>query len=433
MSKTKNILDRLIQEEVERVVETMNLSSPKELGKVLNELFTFSTDTFLKNIGSQEAILDEKDALPQENWDWLMETLNESFQENKKEWLKQLKEQKIKILCYKYFTKQDFIKLDEIERSLKLTIKKYFTALQNFSDLDDFREKFFNLPFELLSNFCRFILNKSHKLNSALKIDKHELKEKIHQLKDDRKNVIDTISLVSKKYKSTLDLKLIKELYDNGLFFEDNFLNRGVNEYISKLLNHKEARQKIRDTYNTVFTNDLQEEAENNPAYTKHIESIKKDEGKEFFTFKGFQVGSRFDNEIEIVNNKEGEKNGLVIDKDSRFKEPSSKIEDTTLPWEKSTSGNNGDDMDTEGGAGSGGASGGSGGGLSGGGGINYEPPELGPAETSDGGEIELGDEGSGDEGDEGDMPTDENGLPVDFGTPESNPEGVADQTDEEE
>jgi hypothetical protein len=424
---TNEILDRFITEEVERTVNRMNLSSPQVLGDVLQELFTFSTDTFLKNIGSQEAILDDKDALPVENWDWLMETLNQAFQENAKEWIEQLKAQKIKILCNKYFTKQDFIKLDEVEKSLKVNVKKYFSALQNFVDLDDFREKFFNLPFELLSNFCRFILNKSKQLNSKLKIDKKELRERIKQLKDDRKNIIQKISLVSHKYQSALDLRMIKELYDNGLFFEDNFLNRGVNEYITKLLNHKEAAQRIRDTYNTAFANDLQAEAENNPAYINHVESIKKEDGKEYFTFRGMQVGSRFDNEIETANNKEGAKAGLVIDKDSRFKEPSAKIKDTTLPWEKSSD-EESEGEESEGGADTGGSgtSGGGGGGLSSGGGINYEPPELGPAETSDGEEVDLGGEG-GEEGDEGEgeMPTDENGLPVDFGTPESNPEGV--------
>jgi uncharacterized membrane protein YgcG len=359
-----------------------------------------------------------------------METLNQSFQENKKEWVEQFKAQKLKILGYKYFTKQNFIKLDEVERNLKTNIKKYFTALQNFSDMDDFREKFFNLPFELLANFCRFILNKSRELNSKLKIDKKELLERIKQLKDDRNNVIQKISQVSHKYQSTLDLKQVKELYDNGVFFEDNFLNRGVNEYMVKLLNHKEAAQKIRDTYNTAFANDLKSQAENNPSYIAHIESIKKEEGKEYFTFKGMQVGTRFDNEIEVANSKEGEKDGYVIDQKSRFKEPSSKIKDTTLPWEKQ------DETlpDEEGGAAAGGASGGgasggsggSGGGLTNGGGINYEPPELGGAEDADGNPIDIyGDENAeGEEG--GEMPTDENGLPVDFGTPESNPEGAA-------
>ena len=425
-----DILKRIIEEEVEIQVEKLNLSSPKIIGDVITELFTFSTDTFLKNIGSQEALLDEKDALPQENWDWLIEMLNESFEEEKKEWIKQLQEQKIKILCYKYFTKQDFIKLDEVERNIKISIKKYFTALQNFADLSDFREKFFNLPFEILSNFCRYILQKSPKLNSKIKVDKKELKEKIKTLQDDRKNIIDKISLISKKYQNILDLRKVKELYDNGLFFEDNFLNRGVNEYISKLLNHKEASQKVKDTYGSSFTLDLQSQAENSPAYIKHISSIKKDEGQEYFTFKGFQVGTRFDNEIEIANSKKGEKDGYVIDKDSRLREPSSKIKDTTFPWEKTSETDLEDEtgegnIDASGGESGGGSSGG--GGLANGGGINYEPPVLGPQQDENGEEIDTGEEGSNEGGEEGEgeMPTDENGLPVDFGTPESNPEGA--------
>jgi hypothetical protein len=88
------ILDNILTEELERQVGRLDLSSSKKVKKVITELFTFSTDTFLKNIGSQETVLDEDEALPQENWEWLLNTINESFHDDSEEWVTKLKNQK---------------------------------------------------------------------------------------------------------------------------------------------------------------------------------------------------------------------------------------------------------------------------------------------------------------------------------------------------
>lgn len=419
------ILDKILTEELESQMNRIDLSTSKKVQKVIKELFTFSTDTFLKNIGSQEAILDDDEALPQENWEWLLNTINESFHENQEEWIKGLKNQKEKIICYKYFTEQDFLEIDNIEENLKKDIKKYFTALQNFADLDNFREKFFNLPFDTLNNFTRLLLQKSPTLNKKIKISKKELKERVKKLKEDRNKIIDKISMVSRKYQSTFNIGELKDLCDNGLFYEDNLLNRAVNEYIVKLLNNKSSSEKIKDAFNTAFIVDLKYHSENCVAYAEHISLIKKEEDQEYFTPKGYQVGTRFDNAIEVTRNKDKQEN-FVIDKDSRLKEPNSKINQTVPPWEgggaTGVAGEEGELGSASSSRGSGGSGGG--GGLSSGGGITSMEPatdfsSIEPPGPDDGGATGVGNE-------EGEMPTDDNGFPVDFGTPESNPEGAA-------
>ena len=418
-------LDRILNEEIENEMKRLKLDKPEKVVKVLKELFSFSTDSFLKNIGSQEALLDEDEEVSQENWDWLMQTINESFKDNPKEWGMELKKQKLKILCYKYFTQKEMLKLEALEKDLKVNIKKYFTALQNFSDLANFREKFFNLPFDILNNFVRIILNKTESVNKITSVSKKELKKEIQQAVDDREKMVNKISLLSKKYQDTLDMTLLKKLYDYGVFFEDNFVNRGVNEYMVKMLNHKGAAEQLRDKFNTAVVNDLKFHAENSVAYLNHIDSIRNEEAEEYFTQNGFQLGTRFDNEIEIAANKTKQDN-YIIDKESRLKEPSEKVETVPLPGETAPGmdGMDGGDEGQEGGGvlgpdGSPMPQDGAGVGLPGGGGLMA------------GGMPDIGGGEGGEEDGEGEMPTDEDGFPVDFGTPETNPEGAAENADE--
>jgi hypothetical protein len=434
----KKTIHDILKEEINREIKSMKLDSPGKIANVIKELFTFSTSSILKNMGNQEEVLDEKDALPKENWDWLISMINEAFNDNPEEWQKLLKQQKLNILCYKYFTKEDLIDLDEVEKDLKLNIKKYFSALQNYSDLDNFREKFFNLPSEMVKNFCRFILNHSKKLNNEIPIDKKELKDRIESLAKDRKEVIEKIALVSRKYQSVLDLTKIKELYENGLFFEDNFLNRGVNEYISKLCNSP-AVAKMKDTFNSVFVQDIQSQAENSASYLAHIRAIKTEEGQEFFTAKGFQVGVRFDNALETSKNTEKQQ-GLVVDKDSRFKEPKSKIEPVAAPGAggDAMGGLQGDPTDAgaAGGGGLGGDLGGGGGDFGGGFGGPSGVDDIPTGEagtTGAGGPSDTGEDGTETgEGSEESMPADDDGFPEDFGTPEDNSETTNDDDTEE-
>lgn len=397
----KKIIDKEIKEESKK----LNLE-PNEVRKVLNELFTFNQSKLLKSLGNQSEILDEKDALPKELWENLIENINESYNENPNSWEKELKEIKFQIVCFKYFTKKELTDLDEIEKKIKVEIKKYFSSLENYTDNENFKDRFFNLPFEILVNFVRYILNKSNDLNKKISISKKEVIEKIKELKRERKKVIDKISFISNKNVTTLNIKDIKKLMDYGVFYEDNFLNRGVNEYLYKLINHPEAEKNIIESFNSTFINDLRLNIESSNSYLSHISSIKNEETPEFFSETGVQIGRRFDNEIDALKDKDP---NVIIDKDSIFKEPKGRL-NPTFNWDENENNSevagekeNDDSLASSGGF--------SGGGSSGGGGSFTGP--TGGEET-----VDL-DVPEGEENNQ--MPTGDDGLPTDFGTPESN------------
>lgn len=421
-NKMKNY-NQILQEEIDAQCKKFDLN-PKELKGFMNELFTFNSSKLLRSLGNQDEILDDKDSLPEEFWEEIINNINDSYSEGADEWEKELKEIKFQILCYKYFTKQDLEDLDSIEKKLKVQIKKYFSSLQNYTSLENFRERFFNLPSDLLFNFVRYILNKSTVLNKKISISKIELKDRVDELKEQRSKVIDKISFISNRNVSVLDLKNVKRLIDNGVFYEDNLLNRGVNEYMYKLAQHKEASHNIVETFNSTFLNDLKLAIETSQSYLNHISSIKNEETAEYFTVSGIQVGRKFDNEIDAVKNKDVE--DAVIDKDSIFKEPKGRIKSSDFAWDSNAVGGTGESGDdAEGDMGAGSDLGGGGGGFSGGGGGSMD---IAPG--SEEVDVDMG----GEEGEEG-MPTGDDGLPTDFGTPDSNTpsdEGESDTDDKD-
>jgi uncharacterized membrane protein YgcG len=376
--------------------------------------------------------------LDTELWDWFFDVLNQSIQENQKDWKELLKKQKMKILCYKYFTKKELIKPEKLEALLKKDLKKYFSSLQNYANLEGFRDKVENLPSDLLTNLIRYIFYKSKGLQEKIKISKEEFKERVAYLTTERMKAVENLSMISKKYQSVFDLQKLKELYNNGVFFEDNLINRGVNEYITKLFGYSKISAKIKEVVPGAFVKDLKYQAENCPAYINHIQEIKQDQTQQFFTEKGFQIGKRFENEINIAKQKNlGKDSEYIIDKDSVFKEPTGKL--TSVSWEDSeavTGGETDEDGESSsGGSGGGGGSsfgGGGGGSLSGG---NF-PGDIDPdieGVTGDGPLGEEGDDGTGPAADgEIPLPKDDQGFPVDFGTEESNPEAAetADDSD---
>lgn len=408
---TMNIND-IIKEEIDRQSSKHQIK-PHELKDVLNELFSFNQSKLLKGLGDQNEILDDKDVLPQEFWDELMEVINESYHEDESTWDKELTKRKMQILAYKYFTKQDLEPLDKIEKDLRLEVKKYYSALQNYVSLENFMDRFFNLPSQLLFKFVRYLLNNSKALNQKLKISKSQFKEEIEKLKLERKKIIDKVSFISNKNVTSLNLETIKDLFDAGVFYEDNFLNRGVNEYLYKMLQHKVSSKNIAETYNETLLNDLLSSIEKSKSYLSHIEAIKNEEDTEYFSPYGVQVGRRFDNEIEAIDNDDTEDDG-IIDKDSIFKEPNARIKTVSYSWDEGGAEGEGDGGDGD----LSGSGGGGGGGSFGGG--SYGGPSGGD-ETID---VDMGNEGGGDAGSGDDMPTDEDGFPEDFGTPESNDTG---------
>ena len=393
-----------------------------EFKQVLKELYSLTPEKLLASMNDTEEVTEDKDELPNESWEEIIELINQSYSEYQKEWEEELYKVKFKILCNKYFTKQEFISLDELERKLKFEIKKFYSSLNSYLNLEDFKNRFFNLPIDMLFSFTRYILNSSNALNKRLVITKEEFKRKVEELKKERIEIANKISFISNKNGVNFNLSKLKELIEYGVFYEDNFLNRGVLEYVYKLSSHAELSEKIKEQFNNTFLFDLQKEVEESVSYRNHISAITKEEYGEYFTDKGVQIGRRFDNELEIVKSKKENPN-LVVDKNSIYKEPYQRIKQVNYAWETESTAQSGgtegsgesESLDS-GGDFSGGSSGG---GFSdiGGSAVGAEPG----SEVVD---VDL--EGSG----ESEMPKTEDGLPVDFGTPESN--GIENNTEEE-
>ena len=167
--KKVNRFKKVLFEEIDNFVKQIEFSEPENNKKVLNEIFAFDYNTFMKDMGSQE--IDKDTEIGTEMWDWLIQTINESVKQDPEAWLKIFKSQKLKTLCYKYFTKNEPIGKEKLETYLKKNIRTYFTALQNYSDLEGFRNKIENLPSVLLSNLIRFLLLFSEELKKEVKIE----------------------------------------------------------------------------------------------------------------------------------------------------------------------------------------------------------------------------------------------------------------------
>ena len=404
-----------IVKEILEESKRMNVN-PNETTRILKELFIFDQSNILKKLGSQEELLDEKDELPLEFWEEIIELINQSYNENPKLWIKNLKQVKEKILLFKYFTKQDMIDLESLEKNLRIDIKKYFSALQTYKTMDDFCEKFFNISGDVLFNFTRFILNKSEELNRHTLFSKDDLFERVDELKKERKKIIDKISFISNKNPTFLELKKIKELFEVGLFYENNYLNKAVCEFLYKLLSASSLEEKLNEYYTSFFINDFLKLIEKTNSYISHNTELRDGSGSEFFTDKGLQIGRRFDIQIETVKKKD--LTNFITDEKSIFKEPYAMI-NTSFKQEEMPEGNseNVDGEDGSGSSGGGGFSGG-GGGFSGGGDITAEPLTGGGEATPD-----VGDE----------LPQTEEGLPVDFGTTETSEAAPKEETTPEE
>lgn len=426
-----NTYNKLLTEEINKNVDRLKVKDPKAIVEVLKELFSMNTDKLIGNISNVE--VGSKNTIAQESWDWFLDTLAKSVAEDQDNWLAAIKEVKLKLLTFKYFSRKEMIGVDAIEQYIRREIKPYWAALQSHVDLPDFRNKVFQLPVEMQFALVRFMFAISDELKERVKVTNADLKDNINKILQMRMKIAERIGQVSNGYQSVLSMKDVKELFDNGVIFEDNFINRGICEYIMKLLNHEQANARLKETFSSAMLKDLRKQIETASSYMEHIVSIKNETGREFFSTKGEQIGKRFDNEIEIVKNKDFE--GYVVDKHSRLKEPKEKVAKVDLPWEAGGGSPEGGFEGPDGAAGGpGGASspsdgGGSfgGGGFSGGGGFGgdfggdfAEPGSEGEIPGLEG-EGEDGENPIGAEGDGTPMPSDETGLPTDFGTVEDN------------
>lgn len=408
-------LKKIINEEIERQAKNMKLDSPKEVTSMLKELFAFSTNKVMNQMGSVEA--DENNQLADENWDFFLETIMESIEEEPNEWYKMIAMTKMKILTYKYFTRQDLIEVESLDSYLRINIKPYFTALQNYQDYKDFRVKFFMLPRDILFSAVRFLFFLEPELDKRIIVTKQELTDNINRIQELRLEVADMIGKASNGYQNVFNMGEVLELYDNGILIEDNFLNRGINEFINKMLSHSTAVGKLRDLFAGASLKSIKKTAETSGAYMAHLESVKTGTGVEYFSPTGDQIGRRFDNELLLVHS--GEFDGYVIDKKSRLREPNEKIK-PALPVDvmndvgaSDVNDIETDDSDSDFSASSGGSD------LS-------SNSELGNADfggdfAEEGTEGQVPGDTNGVEADGTPMPSDDEGFPADFGTVEDN------------
>lgn len=316
------LIERIMEQEVDKMVNRLNLSTTSDVKNVLNELFSMTTHKLMDNIGSVEA--NEHNQIAKENWDQFVQTITSSIHDEKDLWLENISDIKLKILTFKYFTKKDLMKVENIESSLRMDIKPYFTALQNYVTLTDFRHKVLTLPAEMLFNIVRYLFHISPDLNKSIVVKNPDLRDNVTRLITLRMKTIRKINDISKGYQNLLDFRELKELFDCGVMFEDNYLNRAVCEFVVKMTNHSEAAAKLQDLFPGAILKDLKNQAENTSAYIQHTNAIKTESGVEFFTTMGEQVGTRLENQIELV--REAKYDGYVVDNESRFKEPNDRV-----------------------------------------------------------------------------------------------------------
>ncbi len=404
-------MKKYINEEVNKYVNKLNVESPEKVLNVINELFNMSIDRFMSNIGSVEA--DGKNYVASENWDIFIDNLTQSIAEQKDIWNIGIRNIKLKILTYKYFTRKEMVKKEALEGYLRTEIKTYFTALQNFVDTQDFVMKFFQLPSNILYALVRYLFFMSPELNKSIKVTNDNLRDNINRVIGKRMEVAEKIAKISNGYADLFDVQEIKDLYDNGVLFEDNFVNRAINEFVCKLTQHKKAKNSMIEMYSGSMVTDINRMAEETAAYVAHVAAVRSEEGYEYFSANGEQIGTRFDNELQLI--KDGKYDGYVVDKHSRLKEPNERINTGVMPWETNMGGEEG----LDGSAGGPGASSGGGGAA---GGTSFSG-NFGNADF--GGDFAPpGEEGivpGSEEPDGTPMPDDEDGMPMDFGTEEDN------------
>ena len=413
-----NKIKGFINEEVDRYIRGMKLDDPNKIVNVINELFYMSTNKLMTNIGSVEA--DGNFAIASENWEQFIQNLTDSITEENETWLLGIKNVKLKILTYKYFTMKDMIQKETLESYLRVEIKSYFTALQNYRDAGDFMMKFFQLPTNILFAMVRYLFFLSPDLNKSIIITNDDLRKNIERVTKLRLHVADKISKISNGYADIFDVKEMKDLYDNGILFEDNFINRAINEFVYKLTSHKEAKNSMLERFSGSMISDLNSQSNDSAAYLAHIKAIRNETGTEFFTVNGEQLGKKFDNELDLLKNKKFD--GYIVNKESRLKEPHEKINTGVMPWEANSEAGAGE----EGGAGPGGDMGGGSADFGGG---DFGNADFGGDFAPPGSEGEI----PGSEEEDGTpMPDGEDGLPSDFGTVEDNTESSPEPDDSE-
>lgn len=411
-------MDNILKEEINNHLKSLDNKNSKKFKKVMNELFLLKADKLADNIGSVEK--DGNNEIASENWEWLLDQLATSIAHDEESWNEYFGKIKLAILTNKYFTKRDPVKQENLESYLKINIKPYFTALQNYVDISDFKNKVYKLPSDIAFCLVRYCFYVNEDLSVKIKVSKEDLRKNILKLKDLRLKVAENISSISKGYKNILDFDEIISLYDNGLFLEDNFINRGITEFLAKLISNENAKGKLLDITSNAVLKNIHKNIQTFPAYMNHTNDIKVEVDTNYFSSKGEQIGKKFENYLDLTI--DGDFDGYVVDGESVFKEPQrllKPVQSSMMQLDAS-----GNPMEFDSGAGGMDLGGGSAGGMVAGG-LDGDLPGGDFAEPGTEGEIPgIDDDGTP-------VPSDEDGLPQEFGTVEDNNETADDPDDE--
>lgn len=266
----------IIEEEIENFTNNLTKSQEKVVFLENNTIL----DSLMKvnEYDSNNQIIDE-------NWNWFKQTLIKAtsipiFQHNCKVINSQL-------FAVKQFTKINFMIAESAEEEIKFELKKYFINLK-VTDINEFVNSFFDLPFEFTSLVVRYVANvlvpeKKQVLVPKLK----EAEENFKIILKKREDVIKTINNISKGLETNLPVADIMLLLDTKAFFEDNPLNIGVLEYLARTIKH--AGEKLNATFGREKVQLMLQQILVLPSYQKHITEIAKDKNNAFFTNKGTQ------------------------------------------------------------------------------------------------------------------------------------------------
>lgn len=284
-------------------------------------MFTSNTDYLL----GSNLKTGTNNQISQESLDWFIGMLTKSINSYQTEWFEFFRKYKKMILCYKYFSKRNLVSTEELKSVLKFELKKFYTPLQMATDELDFFEKICMLPSRINFIIIRLCFDISKELDNIVILNRKEIREEVKRLRKIRLELAENVNNVSLYYQDVFNVQSFIEVFDNGLLFEDNFINQGINDFFIKLIQDETARKNLQDyKLNSLVINEIEKEITGYVSYTNYKKGIS--DGKpEFFDIKGQQVGKRFENVIELVKGNE-DLTDYVIDFDSRFKEPNSKI-----------------------------------------------------------------------------------------------------------
>lgn len=256
--------------------------------------------------------------LTEESWKYIIGIISKSINENKEEWVEFFGEYLKMYLSYKYFTKKEnFVSNDKIDEYLKLRLKNYYSALISSETSLDVLNKVKSLPIDLVYLIIRKCFNLSPLLKSKISVTKSELRTFIVELKKLRKKVANNINNVSSLYENIFNINDFKMGYNCGVFFEDNFINQGILEFVDKMFDNEETVKRVIDL-GIISKSELIGIKEGIKTFPSFQGSIRNKNN--CFEISGSQIGKRFKDFLDMLKTL-GDYD-YVVDNKSVFKEP---------------------------------------------------------------------------------------------------------------